>query len=333
MLKNNFYYKSKVIILNILILSLVSNTHCQLRKSDPDVLHAKHRAVYVEARNEKDGLQSGEFGDVVVIDLDTQKKYYVTNDLFYDLQPTWSIDGKKITFLSNRPKNELDRIIIGINGPYGIYNFIIDSLRIERVKIKGHHDDYIYLQWDSDTTLTYITENKIMRLKPSKSLISTLKEIHNILFIDGMSISPASKLITFSIHYDEQKGYQKTEIINFKDSSEIFIADKRFDIGGWSKNGRKVLLAYDSTLYEYDYEGKQLRTIFTLPKELKIGIRRAFQITNTTFVFEAVKTNMNYAKGTKYYTYDIMSYDIETQGLKRITTDGVQKEGLDVFVE
>jgi len=50
-------------------------------------------------------LSSHDFGDLVVLDVDTGVKSRLTQDKYYDNHSSWSFDGKRIIFESKRLDN------------------------------------------------------------------------------------------------------------------------------------------------------------------------------------------------------------------------------------
>ena len=73
------------------------------------------------------GLKGGK-SDLYLYHLDTQKTEQLTNDYHSDLQPSWSVDGTEIAFISDRgPDTNLDKQV------YGNYRLCVLKLKTKQI--------------------------------------------------------------------------------------------------------------------------------------------------------------------------------------------------------
>jgi dipeptidyl aminopeptidase/acylaminoacyl peptidase len=81
------------------------------------------RVVYIEDVTQ-DGLTAGRFGDIVLLDGQQNKRLLLTRDNYYNMNPAWFPDGKRILFESKR---DPDRYALGLSWGSSLFTLDIES--------------------------------------------------------------------------------------------------------------------------------------------------------------------------------------------------------------
>ncbi len=90
------------------------------------------KLVYVEALDNKDGLMSGEFGEIFVVDPKTKQKFRLTYDNLFDEYPTWFPDGSKVMFTSRRTGKDRFK---DLTDPSRIFEVELKSLKVQQADL------------------------------------------------------------------------------------------------------------------------------------------------------------------------------------------------------
>ncbi len=115
--------QSKHILLYLIVCTL--GLACSSRKLKKEFYNFNkplefNAAIFIEA-DSTDGPLSGKFGDIVIQDLNSGKKFYLNSDTYYDGHPVLSTDRKGVFFFSKRTGSDFSRKIAGLSWPSGIY--------------------------------------------------------------------------------------------------------------------------------------------------------------------------------------------------------------------
>jgi len=162
--------------------------------------------------------------DIYIFDLDSKKVQNITNDIFSDKNPSWSSDGKRLVFTSDRGSH-LD-----------------DKIQVEQFDMHLHEfeNDDIYVLELEDNTITRITDKEskedfaiFFPDRDSLAYISNENGISNIYFHDlntHQSI-PVSNLITGAFQLGFDKKAQKMVFTSFyKGGWDIYLLKNPLDL-------------------------------------------------------------------------------------------------------
>jgi Tol biopolymer transport system component len=204
-----------------------------------DISHDNNKIVFCGQKNEQT--------DIFIYDLQTKEVTQITNDHYYDRQPTWSADDSKIAFASERSFIEGKKHVFD-NLSSDIYYYEISENSFYQVT-DDPFDNYSPF-WSSADEILFISEGEIttnfqvINLENGKSAAVT-----NVLggVFTGDLNADDSELI-FSCYYDGGWDiYQKSnplDSLNFIDyqmPSKVELTDDLFEI---------------SNIEEYKYFGK-----------------------------------------------------------------------------
>ena len=97
---------------------------------------------------------SGGMSDLYLLDVETMKLRRLTEDLFLDLQPAWSPDGRRLVFISDRFTSDLSR---GVYGEPRLVFIDVDSGTAQPVDT-FETGRQINPQWDRRNRITFIAD-------------------------------------------------------------------------------------------------------------------------------------------------------------------------------
>jgi len=100
--------KRKIIdkkLLFICIFFITSSVNCSDQKIEPFDIPIDGVLVYVEGVRGEGWLTANPFGELVVLDSESQKRHVLTNDGYYYAYPNLTPDGKSLIFESKRDRN------------------------------------------------------------------------------------------------------------------------------------------------------------------------------------------------------------------------------------
>lgn len=324
---------------SLILISLIFLTTCRTvkKKSFPEVLNSDEKVVYLEGHDKSSGLYAFYFMDVVIIDPKTAKKFYVTNDIYYDLGPAISADGNYISFISAREfRSYTSYQIQGIGAPSSLYIYNIKKQTMKKVslddKILSYFDREGYYFYSDTTEFIYSTKNKINIINIKTKEQRTVKNIKE-LELSNWRISRNKEMIVVS-GYDVNAGYRTTLIVwNLSTGEEIKIPILEGDafIGDIDTEKGKILYTVvinrkKKKLYEYHISEKKSIEIILPQGQIEFPNYKSFCYTkngNIIGIATIVKTIKN--KKNINGTDEILEYYIHENKFKQLTNDGLIK--------
>ncbi len=130
--------KYKYLTVTFLLFVFITSLSCQ-NKYERTFYNFKkaldfNAAIFIEA-DSTDGPSAGNFGDIVIQNLNSRKKFYLNSDTYYDGNPILSSDRKGIYFFSKRTGSTFSRKIAGLSWPSGIYYLSLLDKSIRQLPI------------------------------------------------------------------------------------------------------------------------------------------------------------------------------------------------------
>lgn len=306
----------------IIAFSLVTN--CQLKeKSDKSKL--LNYAVFVEAKSNSNSISEGNFGEITILDLSNNKKKYLTNDIFFDSEPSISNSGDKIIFKSTRYYRDSDQRFIGASSLGGIYVFnlvdnilldITDKLLIKKQSILkrfrwGKDDELIFYIVDGNEIYEYnfITDD-------NKAIIKLDIEIT----IRDFLYAP--KYNCFILNQSEGKDYKSKLMIYKEHSKEWNQIDSLGVIKLYSIDGDKIIFSRNKEIYNYNLADNTIGYLFDLYINGNIYIRECFRLNRIEYLILGGIENTN----------RLLKYDSIQNKIQYLTDGEKDLEYLDLFV-
>lgn len=298
------------------------------------VYKKKCLAAFVQARTTSSGLESPSYGDVIIYDLEDGLSANITDDKYFDLDPSWSPSGDKLLFQSNREETQLDLDIVGIGGPHKVYYYDFNLHRLQRIEIPYETDRPKFLrstledlQWyggEQRFIFNYALDNKIFITSIEKDTTIVFKELDKFKIIWEIVVCSLTKAIAFK--YEGTIYNPKAVGAAYIDSTATKvrqICETEVYIGGWSNDGESLLyIQGDSVVVEYNLRTQKHEVVFKYDKDFNID--KPFYSGDTGIVFLARYEDKD--------THELYLYDRKSKYLKKLTNNGLDKKWLSVRV-
>jgi Tol biopolymer transport system component len=308
----------------LLILCLIS---CTTKHSDPYVLESTTIAVFIESRSYSHGISSGRFGDVVLIDIGSGSKYFLTKDSYYNTKPTISYDRSYVAFFSNRVGSRLELKIKGIGDPHEIYIYDLNELKLERFgeKISVEYPNTMrgvhQMKWKPTNDAIYFVnyDNTIFEIHITEDTLNVLTRIEEDIRIGNISPSNDGEYIAFST---SDRMYTNNEMLvldlGTKKLTKLFKSDYPLETGSWLDDG-SFLYRDGFDIFEYNILSKSKELIFSSEIHNIRMISAPFYISDDEIVF---------LRGDGQT--EIILYNRVKDEITNVTDDGYEKMFIDV---
>lgn len=298
------------------------------------------RAIYLQARHDNK-MFSDEFGDLYMFDYKSGETYKLTDDDYYDASPLWFPDGRSVLFLSNRVGSWSTLKVKGIGGPHEMYRLWLKSKKIERIdeRLGKSFPDifdgyYKSMQWHPDgrTLLLCGFDNRIYRMLPEKDSTWLFLDLNPFLKardekLYNFSLRPDSGCLVLVV--DLNQGSLAVRTYQFSDSllHPIPHIGSLPVFGGWSPDGKKLLISSGSMLYELDTRKDSFITLIE-SDSIYVSPNSAFFVDEKTITFLGGRKKIEGEVIDR--ETEIVYYNIMEKRLTYLTKDGKFKDCLSV---
>lgn len=281
-------------ILLIIITCVISITCQQTQVSD--IIGNENFAVFVEAKTNNNSVSSGEYGELVLFNLSTNEKKYLTNDHYYDFEPSISSSGERIVFKSNRYYENSDPRFIGAGSLSGVYIYdLINDRFLNMTDILGGKKPSILdnFQWDiKDKAIYYLQNGNLLyeydfnTNKKNKILEFPLdKYVHKFLFV------PNEKCII--INQSKNKKMQSNLMKYDLESKAWSELDSIGTINLYSAYNDGFIFSRNRLVYSYDLLNDSADYLFDLYINDRIYVKECFKINEMEYLILGSIENKN----------------------------------------
>ncbi len=299
-------------------------------------------AVYVEAHNKNEYFGEGDFGDIVLFNIDTRKKFYITRDSYIDEQPALSPDRNYVIFSTARIGNPLVLKVRGLGGPRELFKYDFRTNKLSwfaksfQMKYPKDMHRFENICWSPDTkVIFYSSFGKVFRFSLEEGVLQTFLNFreNNIVFRISLT-HDGSKL---AVNYADNRF--KIDIVNTDDKSthEIINWEGGVLLGTWSPDGKKLVYNLFQnrryTWFEYNIETNSSDTLHLPGLNSTIDVTRACYINSTELLLLAGRA-MYPADSTREATaknYELVKFNLESKQYDWLTDDGYAKGDLQVY--
>jgi Tol biopolymer transport system component len=256
---------------------------CEFRSSNEDVLIANKRIVAIEARKLEDGPTAGQGGDIVVVDIETGKKFYATNDYYINTNPQWSPDGRSVIYITNREGNSRwSRNFLGGEYRNKLYLFNLDTKNLTKIQyeyageLKHTHIHSLFWSKCNDSLYfrasTYKRDSAklitaIFKLSPSGGLAEKVVELERTPRINNFVVTASERYIFYD-YLDHKNGsfIQGINLYDMQDSLVHTVIDgPGYTVNDVSEDGESILISDKTNVYEYEIYNNTFNFLFCMP--------------------------------------------------------------------
>ena len=335
--------------LAILILSIVIITIMGCFKSDTQKPHhLVNCLLFIEDLDGNGGTLSGNFGDIVSIDLRTNKRYELTNDSYYDEHPSYTRTADKVLLESKRVNANNSG---GLTNKSDLFYLELRELNIQKINISranSHSEfnkyDVYYPYFDKiGKNFAFLMSNGLVGAGDTKMYYYDSKADSAYIINDTLK-GP----ITYLFSDDDRNIYLTTDV-----KKSFSITPNEIDEINISNQEIKKIISQDS--HYYYYLGDELNdnllylksdisnlddltnisiNIFNLKTRINEGITNSsnlgmIDIKPPVFASDSIIYFIgNKAKKEGEFDEDIYQLNIKTKVIKKITNNGNIKESL-----
>jgi hypothetical protein len=313
-------------MIKLIILSFFSLSNLACSQVDKN-FHKETFAVYVEAKTEDEFVTSGEFGDIVLLNLYDHTKLRITNDKFYDSEPSISHDGGKIIYMSNRYYGDSDPRFIGVGPLGGIYihnlennavSDITDKLRNDKKEIVkifrwGKEDESIFYLRNGSEIIEYnfnTNEKRIIYTSPSSEIylwdFLLLPNFNSIVLRQGIKSSFNRHILIYNIETEE-----KVEI----DSSDFMELYSTY-------NDTSFLFYTRGKIYLYKLGDNTIEYLFDSKIKDDINVGQCFRLDEKLFLILGTIKDKSW----------LLKFDIATKHIEYISDGKKDVKFLDLYL-
>jgi hypothetical protein len=322
---------SKKLIMSALLISF-----CGCSKKLPNNFDPVGKILYIEDLDGGEGLMAGTFGDIVALDPETNQKYRITSDRYYDANASWFPSGKRIIFESRRT----DCKYCDVSTPCHLFTVEIPSLRITQFD-KNFHDKFSIISEDENECpvvnhqggeVAFFTREHHPSINPYFSLV-----VYN-LVKDTVELIEDSLKSPHNLHWSNDDKY-----LTYTEDFFLQLLAKEHAVSVVDKTTKKRILYIGKESWYYVTAGfhgsKLIYSGYELKEFSPVTIFEC-SLTNTEskqlFSFQDcypsdlvfIDSTRIYANVTQNDKCDIGIIDLHTGKLEKLTNDGHDKQGL-----
>lgn len=312
----------------IIVFSFLVSISCN-SQVNVDYTKIKKKIVYVEEHKKGSGINNNSFGDVVIFDLDTRKKYKITDDNYFDKAPLFSPDGKYLLIQTLRD----DDMFGGIGGPYELFLYNLADLSSKKLQIPYQLDrpEYMrytleYINFTKDNNLMFTLRNQVVKYYlgtdslEAQFVIDDDYNSYNKMIYD-IILSPENNKVVFGYTFRDKLDLN-LGFYSFHDSSFNIVKRNVQEIYCWSKD-ETALLVGTGGIIRYNINKNESTLLYDDTE--KLTIRDCKYLDNENVVCLVGNEN-------REYSCELAIYNLKTKTFDFLTNDGLQKEYLDVNV-
>lgn len=308
-----------------LIITCALAINCQV-KQESDKSNRINYAVFVEAKTNKTSISAGNFGEITLLDIASGKKKYLTDDIFFDSEPSISFSGDKIVFKSTRYYKESDQRFIGASSLGGIYVYNLNNDKILDITDKLSVEKRLILKrfrWGkNDELIFYIRDGReIYGYNFNTNDNKNILELNSEITIRDFLYAPKCNCLI--LNQSEGKSY-KSKLMVFEITSKKWTQiDSIGVIKIYSINDDdNFIFSRNKKIFNYNLVNGAVDYLFDLYINDNIYVRECFRLNETEYLILGGIENTN----------RLLLYNSNQNEIQYLTNGQRDLEYLDVFL-
>jgi Tol biopolymer transport system component len=315
---------------------------CQDRITAVPDFDPNGKMVFIEDCDGEGGLLDHSFGDIIILDSVSKQKIRITHDGFYDNHPSWSPDGQRIVFESIRmdtPGTTGRYRTIDLSDPRHLFILNIKTGQMTQLDrdFAKRFGSQVGIQnempaWSpASNQIAFVTliagRQKLVVMDLDSNTLIPLTTPGHFVFARRLVWSTFGDYLAFDTFASRDSPIDGVVILNVKSKEAKVIGDstRQYIVGGWTIDGKKLILHYNekASIYEYSIETGEITLLKQFNEMFGINGQIGPQGNELAFI--------GYHKSTG--SLDIWLYNISSGTLSQLTDDGHEKDGLMWYIK
>ena len=293
---------------------------------DSPVLHSKNLIAYIENPSQKGG-NGLLWGRIVILDIDTQKKFYIKEKESYVNNPVWITDSKKLVYRSEAEPYNDPSYPLKYKSNQDIIAFDLNSRRNELLFPefeKIHQKFYIMTRKVIGFTKgNYLKSqlNVVFQISAHDNKISKLFEMDSLYYIHDIDISPDKNFLILKVN-KRHTTEREFLVYSVKDSSFKFTAKMGYSGGGWDVSSENFLFCNGREIHNYNCINNSIET-------LKIPVNKPSEV---AYIKDGRIIGFARKEEGDFKPDEIFIFNPKDKKLIWLTNDKIFKEKLNVLL-
>ena len=248
------------------------------RTEDSPVLHSKNLIAYIENPSQK-GSNGLSWGRIVILDIDSQKKFYIKEKESYVNNPVWISDSKELVYLSEAESYDDPKYPLNFKFGQDLMAF----------NLKSRRNELFFPKLEQTKQKFYILIRKVVAFSPGSFLVPQLNEVFQITtpdykisklveldssyYIHDIDLSPDKNILILSA-LELNSSRSAFIVYSLKDSAFKFTTKTVCSGGGWDISSENFLLCNGRDIRNYNCINDSIET-------LKIPVNKPSEVAYT----------------------------------------------------
>jgi hypothetical protein len=296
------------------------------RTEDSPVLHSKNLIAYIENPSQK-GSNGLSWGRIVILDIDSQKKFYIKEKESYVNNPVWISDSKELVYLSEAESYDDPSYPLKFKYNQDIIAFNLKSRRNELLfpELEKIHQKFYMVTRKviGFTKGNYLKPqlNEVFQITTPDYEISKLVELDSLYYIRNIDLSPDKNILIIAA-LELNSSRSAFIVYSLKDSAFKFTTKTVCSGGGWDISSENFLLCNGRDIRNYNCINDSIET-------LKIPVNKPSEVAYTK---DGKIIGFARKEEGDFNPNEVFIFNLKDKKLVWLTNDKILKEKLNVLL-